>query len=48
MAYSIYSPTYAADSPYIRETVRDDPRFLLAGAAAWVVRSVQPTPLPLF
>jgi hypothetical protein len=43
MAFSIYSPTYAADSPYIRGTIRDDPRFLLAGAVIWAVRFIQPT-----
>ncbi|KII89682.1 hypothetical protein PLICRDRAFT_39817 [Plicaturopsis crispa FD-325 SS-3] len=36
LAYAIYSPTYAATSPYIRQTIRDDPRFLLAGTAFWL------------
>lgn len=36
LALAIYSPTYAADSPYIRGTIRDDPRFLLACAIVWL------------
>lgn len=37
LAYAIYSPTYSATSSYIRRTIRDDPNFLWAGAAVWLV-----------
>ncbi|KIM84893.1 hypothetical protein PILCRDRAFT_817709 [Piloderma croceum F 1598] len=36
LAYAVYSPTYSATSSYIRGTIRDDPRFLWAGAAIWL------------
>ncbi|KAJ3555346.1 hypothetical protein NM688_g2629 [Phlebia brevispora] len=36
LAYSVYSPTYSATSPYIQGTVRDDPRFLWAYTAVWL------------
>lgn len=37
LAYAIYSPTYGALSPYIRGTIRDDPTFLMACAAVFLV-----------
>jgi hypothetical protein len=40
LAYSIYSPVYGATSPYIRGTVRNDPLFIQAGAAIWLVRAL--------
>jgi hypothetical protein len=42
LAYAIYSPTYSATSSYIRGTIRDDPRFLWAGAAIWLVCLILP------
>ncbi|EIN03942.1 hypothetical protein PUNSTDRAFT_116689 [Punctularia strigosozonata HHB-11173 SS5] len=36
LAYSVYSPPFSAPSPYIRGTVRDDPTWLNAYAAAWL------------
>ncbi|KAI0649168.1 3-oxo-5-alpha-steroid 4-dehydrogenase-domain-containing protein [Trametes meyenii] len=30
LAYSVYSPTFAANSPYIRGTIRENPNFLWA------------------
>jgi len=35
LAFALYSPTYAATSPYIRGTIRDDPTFLWACTAFW-------------
>ncbi|EIW83603.1 hypothetical protein CONPUDRAFT_99121 [Coniophora puteana RWD-64-598 SS2] len=35
LAYALYSPTYAATSPYILGTVRNDPKFLWACTAVW-------------
>jgi very-long-chain enoyl-CoA reductase len=40
LAYSIYSPVYGATSPYIRGTVRNDPLYIQAGAAIWLVRAL--------
>ncbi|KAH9997146.1 3-oxo-5-alpha-steroid 4-dehydrogenase-domain-containing protein [Russula compacta] len=36
LAYPLYGPTYAANSPYIRGTLRSNPQFLWACAAVWV------------
>ncbi|KAF7796032.1 hypothetical protein EIP86_007202 [Pleurotus ostreatoroseus] len=36
LAYPVYSPTYSAASPYIRGTIRDDPKFLWACIAVWL------------
>ncbi|EGN99306.1 hypothetical protein SERLA73DRAFT_168792 [Serpula lacrymans var. lacrymans S7.3] len=36
LAYAIYSPTYAATSPYIQGTYREEPKFLQMGAAIWL------------
>ncbi|PIL35638.1 hypothetical protein GSI_02367 [Ganoderma sinense ZZ0214-1] len=36
LAWSIYSPTFAANSPWIRGTVREDPTFLWSCLAAFV------------
>ncbi|THH17075.1 hypothetical protein EW146_g3683 [Bondarzewia mesenterica] len=36
LAYAIYSPTYSANSPYVRGTIRDDPRFLLGCSLFWL------------
>ncbi len=44
LAYPIYSPTYSANSPYIRGTLRSSPQFLWACAAIWLVRKHYPTP----
>lgn len=38
LAYAVYSPTYSSMSPYIRGTIREDPKFLLGCAAIWLVR----------
>ncbi|KAH7911367.1 3-oxo-5-alpha-steroid 4-dehydrogenase-domain-containing protein [Hygrophoropsis aurantiaca] len=40
LAFAIYSPTYAATSPYIRGTVRNDPLFIWAGAALFLFAEV--------
>ena len=40
LAYSIYGPVYGATSPYIRGTVRNDPLYIQAGAAIWLVRAL--------
>lgn len=37
LAYAIYSPTYGMLSPYVQGTIRDDPRFLWACTAVWLV-----------
>lgn len=37
LAYAVYSPTYAATSSYIRDTIRDNPNFLLGCTAVWLV-----------
>jgi hypothetical protein len=42
LAYSFYSPTYAATSTYISGTFRANPTALGAGMLAWLVR---PPPL---
>ncbi|KAI0059252.1 hypothetical protein BV25DRAFT_1860876 [Artomyces pyxidatus] len=36
LAYPIYSPTYSANSPYIKGTVRENPQFLLACTAVFL------------
>ncbi|KAI0833408.1 3-oxo-5-alpha-steroid 4-dehydrogenase-domain-containing protein [Trametes gibbosa] len=36
LAYSIYSPTFAANSPYIRGTIRENPNFLWSCLAVWL------------
>ncbi|KAI0327827.1 hypothetical protein GY45DRAFT_1327140 [Cubamyces sp. BRFM 1775] len=36
LAYSVYSPTYAANSPYIRGTIRENPNFLWSCLAVWL------------
>ncbi|THG95722.1 hypothetical protein EW026_g5975 [Hermanssonia centrifuga] len=36
LAYAVYSPTYSSSSPYIRGTIRDDPKFLWACTAIWL------------
>ncbi|KAI1797184.1 3-oxo-5-alpha-steroid 4-dehydrogenase-domain-containing protein [Ganoderma leucocontextum] len=36
LAWSIYSPTFAANSPWIRGTIREDPTFLWSCLAAFV------------
>lgn len=36
MAYSIYSPTYDALSPWIRGRTRNDPNFLWVGTGLWL------------
>ncbi|KAF7977044.1 hypothetical protein HWV62_4812 [Athelia sp. TMB] len=36
IAAAVYSPTYAATSPYIAGTIRDNSTFLWAGAAIWL------------
>ncbi|KAI9057322.1 hypothetical protein FKP32DRAFT_1598411 [Trametes sanguinea] len=36
LAYSVYSPTYAANSPYIRGTIRENPTFLWSCLAVWL------------
>lgn len=38
LAYAIYRPSYGISSPYIQGTIRDDPRFLWACTAVWLVR----------
>jgi len=35
LGYSVFSPTYSAVSPYIRDTIRDDPNFLIACTIIW-------------
>jgi very-long-chain enoyl-CoA reductase len=40
LAYAIYSPTYGASSPYIQGTIRNDPRFLWACTAVWLVSNL--------
>lgn len=37
LAYSVYGPIYSSTSPYIRGTIRDDPKFLWACTAVWLV-----------
>lgn len=37
LAFAVYSPTYAATSPTIRGTFRDDPTFLWICTAFWAV-----------
>ncbi|EIW57495.1 trans-2-enoyl-CoA reductase (NADPH) TSC13 [Trametes versicolor FP-101664 SS1] len=36
LAYSVYSPSFAATSPYIRGTIRENPTFLWASLAVWL------------
>ncbi|KAI9434238.1 3-oxo-5-alpha-steroid 4-dehydrogenase-domain-containing protein [Lactarius indigo] len=36
LAYPIYGPTYSANSPYIRGTLRSSPEFLWSCAAIWL------------
>ncbi|KAI0775265.1 3-oxo-5-alpha-steroid 4-dehydrogenase-domain-containing protein [Trametes elegans] len=36
LAYSVYSPTFAANSPYIRGTIRENPNFLWSCLAVWL------------
>ncbi|KAI0635865.1 3-oxo-5-alpha-steroid 4-dehydrogenase-domain-containing protein [Trametes polyzona] len=36
LAYSVYSPTFAANSPYIRGTVRENPNILWTCLAVWL------------
>ncbi|KAH9015271.1 hypothetical protein EDB83DRAFT_2440249 [Lactarius deliciosus] len=36
LAYPIYGPTYSANSPYIRGTLRASPQFLWSCAAIWL------------
>ncbi|KAI0368621.1 hypothetical protein BV20DRAFT_968982 [Pilatotrama ljubarskyi] len=36
LAYSVYSPTFAANSPYIRGTIRENPAFLWSCLAVWL------------
>ena len=40
LAYPIYGPTYAANSPYVRGTFRSNPQFLWICASTWLVRAV--------
>jgi hypothetical protein len=42
LAYSFYSPTYAATSSYISGTFRANPTALGAGMLAWLVRAPSP------
>jgi len=37
LAYPLYSPTYAANSPYIRGTLRSNPQFLWGWAGVWLL-----------
>jgi hypothetical protein len=39
LAYPIYGPTYAANSPYIRNTYRSNPQFLWMCVGIWLVRA---------
>jgi len=49
LAYDVYRQAFSASSPYIRGTVRDDPRFLWACTSIWFARVVLPrTLLPRF
>ncbi|TFY76928.1 hypothetical protein EWM64_g7084, partial [Hericium alpestre] len=40
LAYPLYGPTYAADSPYIKSTIHDDPRFIYACFALFVYAQI--------
>ena len=37
LAGAIYRPVYAANSPYVAGTIRNNPRFLLICGALWLV-----------
>lgn len=43
----MYSPSFAATSPYIRGTIRENPTFLWASLAVWLVRAPSPRARPL-
>ena len=45
LAYPVYSPTYSVASPYIRGTIRDDPKFLWSCTAVWLVSVINLIPL---
>ncbi|THH21643.1 hypothetical protein EUX98_g8314 [Antrodiella citrinella] len=40
LAYSVYSPAYSSSSPFIRNTFREDPTFLMACFAIWVFAEI--------
>ncbi|KAI0784549.1 3-oxo-5-alpha-steroid 4-dehydrogenase-domain-containing protein [Abortiporus biennis] len=40
LAYSVYSPTFSATSPYIRGTIRNSPTFLWSWIAIWAFAEI--------